>query len=57
MKILFLSNQEDKTLKELYYKVRKIELDPVNIYPIEFVNKTIEEELSSMNNQNSKGRM
>lgn len=57
IKLLFLSNQEDKALKELYYQVRKMELDPVNIYPIEFVNKTIEKELSSVNNQNSKGRM
>lgn len=57
IKLLFLSNQEDETLKELYYKVRKKELDSVNIYPIELVNKIIEEELSSVNIKNSKGRM
>ena len=55
IKQLFLDNPDDNSLKELYFEIRRNELDPVNIYPIEVVNKTITEELDKMNNQN-KGR-
>lgn len=55
IKLLFLDHPYDNTLKDLYYKIRKNELDPFDIYPIEVLDETITEELSKINNQNKRG--
>ena len=37
IKMLFLNNQSDEKLRELYFKIREKELDPVHIYPEEYI--------------------
>ena len=51
IKLLFLEHQDDNTLKKLYYKIRRKELDPVSIYPIEVINERITEELEKERNR------
>ncbi len=53
IKELFLNNQDDEKLRELYFMIRSQELDPVHIYPQEYIHKKIELEI---NNENGKTR-
>lgn len=49
IKSLFLNNQDDDNLRNLYFKIRRKELDPVSIYPIDYLDEQIETEIMSMN--------
>lgn len=45
IKSMFLRKSDDSNLKELYFRIRREEIDPVNKYTLESVNRVIEEEL------------
>ena len=49
IKSLFLNNQSDDNLRNLYFKIRRKELDPVSIYPIDYLDEQIETEIMSTN--------
>lgn len=55
IKQLFFECPDDNSLKELYYRIRRKELDPARIYPTEVVNQMITEELDEINEQNKRG--
>lgn len=47
IKVLFSSNPEDESLKKIYYRVRRKELDPHNICYEDKINEIITEELNN----------
>lgn len=51
LKELFLNNPSDTNLRFLYMKIRKKELDPVDIYPVDILNSKIDEEIQNILNQ------
>lgn len=50
IKSMFFANVSDENLRSIYYEIRRNELDPVGIYPIENVYEYITEEMHSMSN-------
>ena len=50
LKQMFFDNPDDTNLKEIYFKIRKRELDPINIYSVEYIYEMINEELSELLN-------
>ncbi len=48
IKSMFLEDSSNDVLKTLYFKIRRNELDPVGIYPEEYINKKINEELEKI---------
>lgn len=48
IKELYIGNSNSDSLKELYYKIRKKEIDPVSIYPDEYLESKIDEELKEI---------
>lgn len=54
IKSMFLENMNHDILKELYFKIRRKELDPVNIYPEEMINNKIMKELEELKSEKHK---
>lgn len=49
IKALFSNNIDDSNLRNLYFEIRRKELDSIGIYPTEYVYEKIEQEITNVN--------
>lgn len=54
IKTMFLKDTNNNILKDMYFKIRRMELDPISIYPEEIINQKINEELEDLNSTKNK---
>ena len=52
IKEMYVNDIGNKSLKDLYIRIRKYELDPLNIYNEEYLQSVINDEINAIRNSN-----